>query len=350
MEDHQPNPHILKGWLLTEERADYWTEERAINFSVSRMEGDGIDDIDRDRIEEVLNGLDREGDENLDEVTEERIEIAQNLGINIYEISEFSDGGVGATASYLLEEGKSLDDISLKVNERGLNDRDLRRVLEGFYDEWLRPGEVARKIGEKGEYGQVPHLTTIERKFKQAGLETPSDEELSARKEPEEKRYLGALYSGAEDMFLEDWMSISEIEEHFNPKDRGASVAEVLRERIDQRIDPSDLGIDEPGPEERLWEDSPQTLAQDYEAPDDIPDQKLFGWMIERGVNSVPEMTRIYKDFCESGISYRDVEEKLDSVEGITEIEETYQPVESVDELANPRTRAAIESVYRDKN
>ncbi len=150
MEDRRPHPGVVRGWLL-KERADYWDESDALEFSASRMEEDGVDDVNEEDIKQLWNDLDDQDEVNLNNVEEERIEIAHSLGINIYEVSEFADAGLGSTADYLLGDGKrSIDDISLEGNQSGLSDSDLRMVLEGFYDEWLEVDEIARKIGLEG--------------------------------------------------------------------------------------------------------------------------------------------------------------------------------------------------------
>jgi hypothetical protein len=152
-------------------------------------------------------------------------------------------------------------------------------------------------------------------------------------------------------MFLKDWKSVSEIEEEFNTSGRAISVAEVIQERLDLEEDPSDVGRDHPAPGERFHEEPSYTLAQDYESLNGVEDQ-VFAWMIHRDVDSVPEMTRVYNDLYDLGtpVSRYEVRRRVQNTDGLVKTDEDrYRLEESVDDIAAPRTRAAIESIYRNQ-
>lgn len=352
MEDRRPHPGVVRGWLL-KERADYWDESDALEFSASRMEEDGVDNVNEEDIKQLWNDLDDQDEVNLNNVEEERIEIAHSLGINIYEVSEFADAGLGSTADYLLGDGKrSIDDISLEANQSGLSDSDLRMVLEGFYDEWLEVDEIARKIGLEGDYRENPSAQTIKRRLAKAGVETPSDDELEMRRDPE-KKYVDQIFHKAKNKFMYGWKSAPEIEEELGLQEREVSVAEVLQSRgIDAKEDPSKIGRDEPGPQERFRESSPQGLATDYEVTEEVEDRHLMALMIDEGINSKQGITAVYNEFHdpEDPATYREVERKIKEVDEIkkrkTQDGTVYELESDVNSILEPHVKASIYSVH----
>jgi hypothetical protein len=294
----------------------------------------------------------------IDEREEFRLDAAGRLDLDVEEASKFAGVDVEKAQSYYKFQDYESEHIS-----GYFSDADKRLVLERYLDDWKNPHEISGEIySPSSNFSYQGDAKKVADMLEAAGIEVMrwqrdiQRERAKVDAERRNKEFIERItsrfeaeYPGATEMYINQWMSIEEIEEQFDTESRlysSPSVKEVLEDSWIQVEDkmPEEKMLE---PEERIEEAGRFSAAKEFEVMDEVSDEEAIYWMVGKGRNIVPDMTSLYNSFMDreefvNGLDIMNMARELDHLE---ELEEGFYQLDGeVEDLVSQGARSVLRS------
>ncbi|MBC5793429.1 MAG: hypothetical protein H8Z69_05350 [Nanohaloarchaea archaeon] len=231
---------------------------------------------------------------NLNEYESNRLEIASQAGVGAEEALKFALPQ--ETAEDILQTEEGLEE-SGNPYHRGFSDEEMRIALEGFYDEWMTPEEIADKVADRSPYNRTSptirgNLEKIE------DIDTPSPAAVSQQEERVEEA------EGQE--------------------------ARFRYERVDFFRDGRDYVMRQSIP----TGDGLRNDTKGYEVLDEIDDEELVAWLYGEGLDEQEIVTAVIANTENSEITESEVRKYRADADISDVAEEVLESKKDRDELS----------------